>query len=104
MTRRSLVVSLSIALLGSPPAAATGSDKEELGILESDVDYDGIVDHTKPPDPRQVKKLLGYILDGMDQAHSADRQTQHLGRNRLLDHYINRFLDRYFGRRKTIKP
>jgi hypothetical protein len=95
MTRRSLVVLLSIAMLGSLPAAATGSDEEELSILESDADYDGVVDHTKHTDPRQVKKLVGYILDGMNHADSLDRHRLRL---------IERLLNRYNRRRKTIEP
>jgi hypothetical protein len=95
MTRRSLVFLLSIAMLGSlPAAAATGSDEEELSILESDADYDGVVDHTKQPDPRQVKKLVGYILDGMNHADSLDRQRLRL---------IERLLNRYNRRRKKIE-
>jgi hypothetical protein len=95
MTRRSLAVLLSIALLGSLPAAAIGSDEEEFRILESDADYDAIVDHTKQPDPRQVKKLVGYILDGMNHADSLDRQRLRL---------IERLFNRYNRRRRTIEP
>ena len=97
MRRRSLLVSLSIAVLGLL-AATTGIGEKSIWIIRSDADYDKIADHTKPPDPVRVRKLVGYILDGMNHAHSADRQSQHLGRNRLIDQYMNRFLDHHFGR------
>jgi hypothetical protein len=100
MTRRSSLVSLSIAVLGLFPTT-TGVGKDSIGIIRSDADYDKIADHSKPPDPREVKKLVGYILEGMSRAHSADGQTRHLGKGRLLDHYLNRFIDRHFLPTKT---
>jgi hypothetical protein len=101
MTRRPFSVSvwitaLPVAVLGLV-ASTTSTREETVRVIRSDADYDKI-DHTKPPDPRQVQKLVGYILEGMRHARSADGQAQHLGRNRVIDHYMNRFLDRQFGR------
>jgi len=94
MTRRWLLVSLSIALGLSPSTAST--KEETIRIIKSDADYDKIVDDKRPPDPRQVQKLVGYILDGMNRAHTAGGHTQHQVKER--------FLQRYNRRRKTIEP
>ncbi len=89
MTRRSLLVLLSITLLG-PLFLTTGTREENFPITKNhDENFaitrsDGTVGHMRPPDQREVKKLVGYIRDGMNHADGLDRQKQHKGKERFL--------------------
>ncbi len=89
MTRRSLLVLLSITLLG-PIFLTTGareenfpnskSDDEKLAITRSD----GTVGYMRPPDQKEVRKLVGYIRDGMNHADNLERQKQQRGKVRFI--------------------
>ncbi|SRR6266566_1382350 len=92
MTRRSLLVLLSMPLLGAQ-FLTTGASAENFPITRSGDDNiaitrsDGTVGRMRPPDQREVKKLVGYIRDGMnhaDHADSLDRPTQHKAKGRFL--------------------
>jgi hypothetical protein len=88
MRRDSLLFLLSVALLGSPlsttgtrgeefPAAKSGGEslpiKKSLPITRSD----GTVGYMRPPDQNEVKKLIGYIRDGINRADRSDRPRQY---------------------------
>ena len=88
MTPRSLLVLLSIALLG-PLFLTTGARDENFPITKSDGNFattrsDGTVGYMRPPDQKEVKKLVGYIRDGMNHADGLERQKQHRGKARFL--------------------
>jgi len=85
-----------LALLG-PLLATTRTNEANLRAIKSDVDYgDRIVDHTRPPDPIEVRKLVGYILEGMSHAHRGDGHRP--------EHAKEPFLQRDNRRRKTKEP
>ncbi len=82
MERRSLPFLLSLALLGSLLATAGSreqdfppnrSDGQNVAITRSD----GTVGYMKSPDQKEVKKLVGYIRDGMNHADRLDKQRQY---------------------------
>jgi hypothetical protein len=89
MTRRSLLVLMSITLFGLL-LAATGAREEEFSATKSDVANlpvtrsDGTVGRIRPPDNKEVTKLVGYIRDGMAHADRSDRQKQSKGKVRYL--------------------
>ena len=89
MRRRSLLALLSITLLG-PLFLTTGAREENFPITKNDdqnfatTRSDGTVGHMRPPDQKEVKKLVGYIRDGMNHADGLDRQKQHKGKERFL--------------------
>ena len=92
MTRRSLLVLPLMTVLGAL-FLTTGAREENFPITKSGDDNfaitrsDGTVGRMRPPDRREVKKLVGYIRDGMnhaDHADSLDRQTQHKPKARFL--------------------
>ncbi len=73
---------LSITLLGSLLATAgareedfptTKSDRDNLPITRSD----GTAGYMRPPDQKEVKKLVGYIRDGMNRADRSEKQRQY---------------------------
>jgi len=82
-------VLLSITLLG-PIFLTTGareenfpnskSDDEKLAITRSD----GTVGYMRPPDQKEVRKLVGYIRDGMNHADNLERQKQQRGKVRFI--------------------
>jgi hypothetical protein len=81
MTRGPLPVLLSMTLLG-PLLAATGAREEEFPNIKSD-EYnisvtrsDGTVGHIRPPDQKEIRKIVGYIRDGMNHADRSGRQKQ----------------------------
>jgi hypothetical protein len=57
----------------------TKSDDNNLAIIRSD----GSVGHMRAPDQKEVKKLVGYIRDGMNRADSLERQKQYKGKVRF---------------------
>ena len=88
MRPRSLLVLLSITLLG-PLFLTTGARDENFPITKSDGNFattrsDGTVGYMRPPDQKEVKKLVGYIRDGMNHADGLERQKQHRGKARFL--------------------
>ena len=88
MTPRSLLVLLSIILLG-PLFLTTGARDENFPVTKSDDNFattrsDGTVGYMRPPDQKEVKKLVGYIRDGMNHADSLERPKQHRGKVRFL--------------------
>ena len=88
MRPRSLLVLLSITLLG-PLFLTTGARDENFPITKSDENFattrsDGTVGYMRPPDQKEVKKLVGYIRDGMNHANGLERQKQHKGKVRFL--------------------
>jgi hypothetical protein len=88
MTPRSLLVLLSIALVG-PLLLPTGARAENFPISKSGENFtttrsDGAVGYMRPPDQKEVKKLVGYIRDGMNHADSLERQKQHRQKVRSL--------------------
>jgi hypothetical protein len=96
MTRRLLPVFLSIALLGVLLATASaraedlsvaGSNDEQATVAQApDAEStdgtvavtrsDGSTGHTKPPDPKEIRKLVGYMRDGMHRADQSEKQRQ----------------------------
>jgi hypothetical protein len=83
-----MLVLLSIALLG-PLFLTTGASAENFPIGKSDENFatirsDGAAGYMRPPDQKEVKKLVGYIRDGMNHADSLERQKQHRGKVRLI--------------------
>jgi hypothetical protein len=82
MRRRSLPFLLSIALLGSL-FATTGSVGQDFPLSKSDGENgpitrsDGTVGYMKSPDQKEVKKLVGYIRDGMNHADRLDKPRQY---------------------------
>jgi hypothetical protein len=88
MTPRSLLLLLSIALLGQL-FPTTGARAENFPVSKSAGNFaatrsDGAVGYMRPPDQKEVKKLVGYIRDGMNHADSLERQKQHRGKVRFL--------------------
>ena len=97
MTRRTLPAVLSLTLVGAllgaadawgedvpvstsiengvpafnPPPAAKSSDGR-IPVTRSD----GSTGHTKPPDQKEIRKLVGYMRDGMKRADRADKQKE----------------------------
>jgi hypothetical protein len=58
----------------------TKGDDDNFAITRSD----GTVGHMRPPDQKEVKKLVGYIRDGMNRADSFEKGKQYKGKVRLL--------------------
>jgi hypothetical protein len=57
----------------SPAAKGVDGRKDgRIAITRSD----GSTGLTTPPDPKQIRKLVGYIRAGMNRADNADRQRQ----------------------------
>jgi hypothetical protein len=88
MTPGSLLVLLSITLLG-PLFLTTTARDENFPITKGDANFattrsDGSVGYMRPPDQKAVKKLVGYIRDGMNHADGLERQKQHKGKVRFL--------------------
>jgi hypothetical protein len=88
MTRRSLLALLAIILL-APPFLMTGATGQDFPISKSDDNFaitrsDGTVGRMRPPDQKEVKKLVGYIRGGMNHADSLERQKQYKGKVRFL--------------------
>lgn len=71
-----------MALLGSL-LPITGTRGEEFPTIKSDGENlritrsDGTVGYMRPPDRKEVKKLVGYIRDGIDRADRSDRPRQY---------------------------
>ena len=69
--------------------ATTGAREENFPIIKSDehnfpvTRSDGTVGHMRPPDQKEVRKLVGYIRDGMNRADRSNRQRQ-LGSGKFL--------------------
>ena len=82
MRRRSPPFLVSIALLGSL-LATTGARDEDFPLSKSDRENvaitrsDGTAGYMKLPDQKEVKKLIGYIRDGMNHADRLDKQRQY---------------------------
>jgi hypothetical protein len=92
MTRRLLPVFLSITLLGSLLATASAEDRSVAGSNDGQVTAaqapgaksndgtiavtrsDGSTGHTTPPDPKEIRKLVGYMRDGMNHADRSEKQ------------------------------
>ena len=89
MTLRSSLILLSIAVLG-PLFATIGAREEEFPVTKNVegnfpiTRSDGTVGQMRPPDQKEVKKLVGYIRDGMNRADRSDRQKQSKGKERFL--------------------
>jgi hypothetical protein len=89
MTRRSLPALISIALL-APLFLMGGATGQNFPVPKGNDDNfaitrsDGTAGHIKPPDQKEVKKLVGYIRDGMNHADSLERQKQYKGKVRYL--------------------
>jgi hypothetical protein len=88
MTPRSLLVLLSITLLG-PLFLTTTARDENVPTTKGNENFattrsDGTVGYMRPPDQKEVKKLVGYIRDGMNHADGLERQKQHKGKARFL--------------------
>jgi hypothetical protein len=88
MTPRSLLVLLSTILLG-PLFLTTAARDENFPVTKSDDNFattrsDGTVGYMRPPDQKEVKKLVGYIRDGINHADGLERQKQHRGKVRFL--------------------
>ena len=79
MTRQLLILQ-SITLL---VLAAAGARAEEPRLTKSDegkfpvTRSDGTVGQMKPPDQKDIKKLVGYIRDGMNRVDWSGRQKQY---------------------------
>jgi hypothetical protein len=73
---------LSIALLGSL-LAATGTREEDFPLSKSDRENvpitrsDGSAGYMKSPDQKEIKKLVGYMRDGINHADRSDKQRQY---------------------------
>jgi hypothetical protein len=82
MRRDSLLFLLSMVLLGSLLSTA-GAREEEFPTTKSDganlpiTRSDGTVGYMRPPDHKEVKKLVGYIRDGINRADRSDRPRQY---------------------------
>ena len=95
MTRRRLQVVLSTTLVGALLAAADAraqdgrvsaagddgvpqvSQPSAARIIDGRIPVtrsDGSTGHTNPPDQKEVRKLVGYMRDGMNRADRADKQ------------------------------
>jgi hypothetical protein len=67
---------------------ATAATREENFPVKSNEDSfpitrsDGTVGRMRSPDQKEVKKLVGYIRDGMNRADRSDRQRQSNKRSR----------------------
>jgi hypothetical protein len=94
MIRRSLPVFLSLLLFG-PLLAASGAGAQDLPAVTDDEGQapaagnsdgrriegripvtrsDGSTGLAKPPDPKEIRKLVSYMRDGMNRADRADKQ------------------------------
>ncbi len=94
MTRHLLPVFLSMTLLGLLLAAAS-ADAEDFSIAASNdkqatvaqapnakstdgmvpvTRSDGSTGHTTPPDPKEIRRLVGYMRDGMNHADRSEKQ------------------------------
>jgi len=77
---RPLLILLSITLL---VLATAGARAEEPPITKSGegkfpvTRSDGTVGQMKPPDQKDIKKLVGYIRDGMNRVDWSGRQKQY---------------------------
>jgi hypothetical protein len=86
MRRHSLLALLPITLLGLV-VAATGAMGEVPPVKKGGEDNllatrsDGSVVKMRPPDQKEVQKLVGYIRDGM--SHADRWSKQHQGRKVL---------------------
>ena len=71
---------LSMTLLGSL-LSSTGTRGEEFLASKSDGEpitrSDGTVGYMRPPDHKEVKKLVGYIRDGINRADRSDKPRQY---------------------------
>jgi hypothetical protein len=82
MRRDSLLFLLSLALLGSL-LSTTGTREEEFPTTKSNggnlliTRSDGTVGYMRPPDHKEVQKLVGYIKDGINHADRSDRPRQY---------------------------
>jgi hypothetical protein len=96
MTRRTLPAVLSLTLVGALLAAADawGEDAPVSAGVENGVPAasppaakssagsipvtrsDGSTGHTKLPDQKEIRKLVGYMRDGMNRADRADKQKE----------------------------
>jgi hypothetical protein len=103
MMRRLLPVFLSMTLFGPLLAAAGAEDrpaarsegpalKDQIPIAKSNdtksndtrsnngkipvTRSDGSTGHTRPPDPKEIKKLVSYMRDGMNRADRSEKQRQ----------------------------
>ncbi len=82
MTRHSLPVFASIVLFSLVPAA-TGAKAQDLPANTSDGDRlsvtrsDGSVVRVKPPDQKEIRKLVGFMRDGMNRADRSEKQKQY---------------------------
>jgi hypothetical protein len=56
------------------PAAKGGDGRNDGRIAVSR--SDGSTGHTRPPDPKQIRKLVSYMRAGMNRADNADKQRQ----------------------------
>jgi hypothetical protein len=94
MTRRMLPVLLSMTLLGVM-LAATATSAHDLHAATSNDNHaaavpgttspdgrtavtrsDGSTGFTRPPDPKDIRKLVGYMRDGMARADRSEDQKQ----------------------------
>jgi hypothetical protein len=91
MIRRSLPVFLLMLLVG-PLLAASGARGQDLPPATSQDEQapaaksndgrisvtrsDGSAGHTKPPDQKEIRKLVSYMRDGMKRADNADKRRQ----------------------------
>ncbi len=86
---RSLVVLLALTLPG-PLLATTGARGEAFANPKAVEDSfqvtrsDGTVGRMKPPDQTEVKKIVGYIRDGMNHADRSDREKQARGKYKYI--------------------
>jgi hypothetical protein len=82
MRRDSLLFLISMALLGSL-LSITGAAAEEFPTPKGDGENlpitrsDGTVGYMRPLDQKEVKKLIGYIRDGINHADRSDRPRQY---------------------------
>jgi hypothetical protein len=80
--RRRAPFLVSIALLGSL-LATTGARDEDFPLSKSDRENvaitrsDGTAGYMKLPDQKEVKKLVGYMRDGINHADRLDKQRQY---------------------------
>ena len=97
MTRRTLPAVLSLTLVGALLGAANawGEDVPVGTRIENGVPAvspipaakdsdgripvtrsDGSTGRTKPPDQKEIRKLVGYMRDGINRADRADKQKE----------------------------
>jgi hypothetical protein len=62
----------------------TGARDENFPVTKSDnfatTRSDGTAGYMRPPDQKEVKKLVGYIRDGINHADSLEKQKPHRGK------------------------